>query len=198
MKKISIKEIFSDDEKIKKAKVKSIKKDSKDNRMARLAKSLEQKNEIYKNPKDAEKNINEESVKKEFERFRKIAKIDENTGYGMNTHPQGGLSNLNAQMNNSTINTSVNSFFEPIPGKTVNTFLDNPNMFIADKNHNPNYTYLQPAEALRLSISRVLTSGAPVGDMGFYDEVNWNLNRLGFFSKSPLDIKQAILKMIKD
>jgi hypothetical protein len=43
-----------------------------------------------------------------------------------------------------------------------------------------------------------LTSGAPIAEMSFYDEVNWNLNNLGFDSKLPLDIKQTIFKMIKD
>lgn len=196
MKKLSIKEIFSEEEKLDSKPIEADNTNSQDKRMAELAKALDLKGEVYKEEK--QRPINENKIKKEFDRFRKVAKIDEALGNVAQTHPQGGLSNLNAQMNNSTLNTSVNSFMQTIPGKTVNTFLDNPNMTIADKNHNPNYTYLQPAEALRLSISRVLSSGAPVGDMGFYDEVNWNLNRLGFFSKSPLDIKQAILKMIKD
>jgi hypothetical protein len=30
----------------------------------------------------------------------------------------------------------------------------------------------------------------------FYDEINWNLEKLGFPAKSPLDIKQALLKML--
>lgn len=196
MEKLSIKDIFTHDESDQKPETEVVKENSKDSRIARLAKALDQKNEVYKGPEDLAKNVSQESVNKEIERFRKIAKLDE-AGNAMNTHPQGGLSNLNTAQNSSTINTSVNTFMADMPGKSVNTFLENPNLYLADKNHNPNYTYLKPSEALRLSIIRTLNSGAPVGKMGFYEEVNWNLNNLGFDSKSPLDIKQMLLKIVQ-
>lgn len=195
MEKLSIKDIFTHDESDQKPETEVVKENSKDSRMARLAKALDQKNEVYKGPEDLAKNVSQESVN-EIERFRKIAKLDE-AGNVMNTHPQGGLSNLNTAQNSSTINTSVSTFMGDMPGKSVNTFLENPNLYLADKNHNPNYTYLKPSEALRLSIIRTLNSGAPVGKMGFYEEVNWNLNNLGFDSKSPLDIKQMLLKIVQ-
>jgi hypothetical protein len=55
---------------------------------------------------------------------------------------------------------------------------------------------LKPEEALKIAIERVLSSGAPVNNISLYDEVNWNLQKLGFDAKLPIDIKNAILKMI--
>lgn len=193
MEKLSIKDIFTNDEPESNPAKQSVSENRKDKRMNRLSKALDQKNEVYKSPEDAP-DVNHQNVNKEYARFREIAKLDE-AGNVMNTHPQGGLSNLNAAQTNSTINTSVSNFMGDMPGKTVNSFLENPNLYLADKNHNPNYTYLRPSEALRLSIIRTLNSGAPVGKMGFYEEVNWNLNNLGFDSKAPLDIKQMMLKI---
>lgn len=55
---------------------------------------------------------------------------------------------------------------------------------------------LQPDEAIELAITRTLKSGSPVKDMGFYDEINWHLQTLGFPAKNALDIKNVILKMM--
>lgn len=197
MEKLSIKDIFSNDEQEAASETSKLNENSKDKRMAELAMALEQKNEIYKESDNRKERADQKLIEKERERFRKVCKMDESLGNVGNTHPQGGLSNLNAAQNNSTINTSVNSFMGDMPGKTVNTFLENPNLYLANKTHNPNYTYLRPSEALRLSIIRTLNSGAPVAKMGFYEEVNWNLNNLGFDSKSPLDIKQMLLKIVQ-
>lgn len=193
MKKLSIKDIFSSDETPKMP----LGENAKTSRMARLSKAMESSKEAYKSEEDLVSKVNPETVKKEFDRLKQIARIEENAGNVGQTHPQGGLSNLNAGQNNNLINTSVNSFMGDMPGKTVNTFLENPNLYLANKNHNPNYTYLRPSEALRLAIVRTLNSGAPVGKMGFYEEVNWNLNNLGFDSKSPLDIKQMVMKIVQ-
>jgi len=194
MEKITIKNIFCDND--GETKPESINENKQDKRIKDLAKRLDAKNEVYKTSDELISDVSPEQVQKEFDRFKKIARIDEaNVAL---THPQGGLNKMGPGFNNPTVGTSVASFMGDMPGKTVNTFLENPNLYLANKNYNPNYTYLQPNEALRLSISRTLTSGAPVAEMSFYDEVNWNLNNLGFDSKSPLDIKQTILKMIKD
>lgn len=187
MEKFTIKDIFSNDDF-------ENKDNSKDQRMIDLNNALDEKKEIYL--KENKKKINETALDNEIKRFKKVAKLDE--ANVAKTHPQGGLYKSGPGLNNTTIGTSVATFMGDMPGKTVNTFLENPNLYLANKNYNPNYTYLQPNEALRLSISRALNSGAPVAEMSFYDEVNWNLNNLGFDSKSPLDIKQTILKMIKD
>lgn len=52
-------------------------------------------------------------------------------------------------------------------------------------------------EAFEISIKRVLESGAPINNIGFYDEINWNLQRMGHASKNPLDIKSAINDLLK-
>lgn len=189
MEKFTIKDIFSNEEN---ENINEI--SEQDQRIKDLAQALDQKGEVYL--KENKKEINKELLSKEKDRLKKVAKLDEaNVAL---THPQGGLNKLGPGLNNPTIGTTVATFMGDMPGKTVNTFLENPNLYLANKNYNPNYTYLQPNEALRLSISRTLTSGAPISEMSFYDEVNWNLNNLGFDSKSPLDIKQCIFKMIKD
>jgi len=56
---------------------------------------------------------------------------------------------------------------------------------------------LQPEEGFELAIKRALKSGAPVKDMGFYDEVNWHLMSLGFPAKNSIDIKDALLKILE-
>ena len=82
-------------------------------------------------------------------------------------------------------------------GATVNTFIPNtPEQSV--KMYNPNYTYLQSNEALSLGVKRAIESGAPINNLGFYEEVNWHLNNMGFNSRQPLDIKTMLKKMIND
>lgn len=82
-------------------------------------------------------------------------------------------------------------------GETVNNFIEKTTAMPKLGQYNPNYTFLQPHEALDLAIKRVLGSGAPINNLSFYDEINNNMNKMGFTSKSPLDIKSAISNMIK-
>lgn len=56
---------------------------------------------------------------------------------------------------------------------------------------------LKPEEGLKIAIERVLSSGAPINNISFYDEINWHLSKLGFPSKGPLEIKQALIKMVE-
>jgi hypothetical protein len=142
-------------------------------RMQELLKSFENKNEIIREVKETI--VDESKVLQEAERLKELARVDE--------------WNSNSQF-------AGTAQFNPGAGQTVNTFL--PNFSQNNFKHNPNYTYLQPGEALTLAIKRTLESGAPVKDMGFYEEVNWNLNNMGFDSKLPLDIKNALGKMLKD
>jgi hypothetical protein len=153
-------------------------------RMKKLVESFDNKNEVIKETKIS--NVSEKAIKKESERLKKIANIpnseivEENTtGYQRNAPP----------------------YVQGI-GQTVNTFISQSEikgMPVTKQIHyNPKFTYLQPAEALKVSIERVLNSGAPINNMSFYEEVNWNLENMGFMPKSPLDIKNAILKMLKD
>lgn len=155
-------------------------------RIKQLVSSFEQKNEVIK--EDIKKEADETVIKEEAERLKEIARIDEWTS--------------NSQ---STGYFAAKSPYLAGNGQTVNTFLpqgseNNSNNVVPDGNklYNPNYTYLQPSEALKVAIKRGIQSGAPVNDMGFYEEVNWNLNNMGFPAKSALDIKNAISKMIVD
>lgn len=166
-----------------------------ENRMIELMKSFEQKNEIIK---EKTKTVNIDKLEEEKKRLKKVAKLDE--ANQMNYW----VGNMPMNMGTNTINTAFDPKNLP-PGQTINTIFSNnstlknqsfnPN---SNKPYNPNYSYLQPAEATRLAISRTLNSGAPVNDLGFYEEVNRELNILGFNAKSPLDIKQTLLSMIKD
>lgn len=142
--------------------------------MKRLSKSFDEKNEVIKESTEV---IPDETVlKAEADRLKEIARLNE-----------WGMAGLSSASQYSANVPTVQGF-----GQTVNTFNGN-----NEKKYNPNYTFLQPAEALNLALTRTLESGAPVNNLGFYDEVNWNLNNMGFLSKQPLDIKNAILKMIK-
>ncbi len=191
-KKITIKDIISED--LENEIVDNTEKPK--DRMVELMESFEQKDEIIK---EKTKKVDSKKLDKELSRLKKISgRIDEANQLNYYT------GNVPAVMNNNSINTAFNKN-NMTPGQTINTaFANNQPMANNSFNpnsigpHNPNYSYLQPVEAVRLAISRTLNSGAPVNDLGFYEEVNRELNILGFNAKSPLDIKQTILKMIKD
>ena len=78
-------------------------------------------------------------------------------------------------------------------GKTVNTFL--PGMDTQHYGASANLTF---SEGLHIAIKRAIKSGAPVNNMDFYQETNWNLNNMGFDSAQPIDIKETLKKMLKD
>lgn len=56
---------------------------------------------------------------------------------------------------------------------------------------------IKPKEALELAIQRTLESGAPINNIGFYDEVNLNLQKLGAEAVQPIAIKEAVSNLIK-
>lgn len=149
-------------------------KNTETGRMQELLKSFNNKNEVIKEEKEI--TVDEGKILEESERLKELARIDE---WASNNQFATGTAQFN-----------------PGFGQTVNTFLPNNNQ--NNFKYNPNYTYLQPSEALSLAIKRTIESGAPVKDMGFYEEVNWNLNNMGFDSKLPLDIKNAVAKLAKD
>jgi len=145
-------------------------------RMKQLVKSFEQKNEILK--ENSENLVDESAILKEADRLKQIARVDEWIDNNKNTPIHGGVG--------ATVNTFI-----------PNTLPTNQNQPGAiNKTYNPNYTYLQPNEALQLCIRRALESGAPVNNLGFYEEINWNLNNMGFNARMPIDIKDAVKKMI--
>ena len=140
-------------------------------RMQRLVKSFEEKNEILKESKEV--TFNENAILKESGRLKEIARIDE-------------------WIANTKINQNVTG-----QDVTVNTFM--PSSEDANvKMYNPNYTYLQSNEALSLAVKRAIESGAPINNLGFYEEVNWHLNNMGFNARQPLDIKTVLKKIIND
>ena len=189
--KLSIKDLYSDE--IECLIVETTQ--SQTNRMIELIESFEKKDEIIKEKTTI---VDIEKLEEEKKRLKEIARLEE-TNY-MNYH----AGNVPSMMGTNTINTAFDPKKLP-PGQTINTMFANSGVF-NNKNlnpntnqpYNPNYTYLQPTEAARLAISRTLNSGAPINNLGFYDEINRELNLLGFNAKSPLDIKNILLSMIKD
>jgi len=149
------------------------------NRMKELVKSFSEKHEIIKESQDNK--VNPDAVLKEAGRLKEIARIDEWIS--------------NPTVNQTTSHATGNRVGH---GETVNTFMPDTAAQQNVKMYNPNFTYLQPGEALRLCIKRTIESGAPINNLGFYEEVNWNLNNMGFNSRLPIDIKNAIKKMIND
>lgn len=143
-------------------------------RMRELVKLYTQKDEIFKKTEDS----STKDLSAEYKRLSELA---------------GGK--LNADFKEGYVQNSTP--FEMGAGsvRTVNTIAN-------DMYGNPTTAYqpirqpLQPDEAVELAITRSLKSGAPVKDMGFYDEVNWHLQTLGFPAKNALDIKNIILKMM--
>lgn len=163
-------------------------------RMVQLIKSYEQKDEIVKESNS--KIIDQEKIKEETERLKHLSvhRTDEAfSGLG------GINSNMVSGMGIGQISSVNNNMHIKAQGETVNSFVHNNNQNPnSTKLHNPAFAYLQPAEALRVAIERTLNSGSPINNLGFYEEVNWNLNNMGFPAKLPLDIKQATLNLTKD
>lgn len=152
-------------------------------RMRRLTQSFEQKGEIFKEEREE---TNAEKLREEFKRLSALASGKETAalkesqdGNFMGGGEQGTRYNGSGQLK------SVNSI--------VDNFYGNQNQY---KGAQGNSIALRDNEGLEISIKRTLNSGAPISDISFYDEVNWNLAQLGFPSKLPQDIKTAILKMM--
>jgi hypothetical protein len=139
-------------------------------RMKKLVKSFEEKNEIIKESTDNK--VDEGAILKEAGRLKEIARIDE-----WISSPK--MNNVAGQ------GVTVNSFMPKTEESNV-------------KMYNPNYTYLQSSEALQLAIKRAIESGAPINNLGFYEEINWHLNNMGFNARQPLDIKATLKKMVND
>jgi len=185
--KISIKDIFDSSKNLVNPEENSVEETPVlENRMIQLSKALEQKDIVLKNEKSKE--VNQTKVNQEMERFKEVAKLNETWGTSVNKF-NGQIPNQFMQAKHAVLGQ----------GQTVNTFMsnNNPNPN-ANTVHNPNFTYLSDAEALRLAISRALNSGAPVNNLGFYEEVNQTLNSLGFLAKPPIAIKEMVIKLINN
>ncbi len=181
--KISIKDIFDSEKNMENSQELPIEETPvQENRMIKISKALEQKGVVLK--ETIEKSVDQKKMNQELKRIKQVARINE---WGSVNNFDGTIPFL--------MNKNTNSIGA---GQTVNTFMNvdntNPN---SNKIHNPNYTYLSEAEALRLAISRALNSGDPtVHKLGFYEEINQTLNGLGFNARSPIDIKEMVLKMM--
>lgn len=148
---------------------------SEKDRMQELVKMFSKKDEVFISEDD--KKVAKENLQKEYLRLQNLA-----SGKANSTFKENYMASNDWGLGGKQ-------------GRTVNSIIDQmyDNPAIA---YNPIRQPLQADEALTLSIQRTLKSGAPVQDMGFYDEVNWQLMSLGFPAKNSLDIKNALLKMI--
>jgi hypothetical protein len=148
------------------------KDDSQLKRMKELNETFQKRGEFIKEKED--KKINKEKLQEESERLKKLS----------------GHRNILKEYGNDGI--PFMGMKQAGQGETVNTFLPT----IPDSARNNSFSYIKPEEALVIAIKRSVESGTPINDMGFYDEVNWILNNLGFDSKSAVDIKSAMIKII--
>jgi hypothetical protein len=147
------------------------KKNSQIERMKQLNETYQKRGEFIK--EETNKTIDENRLNEESERLKKLSNHRLIKEYGNDGIPFMGMKQAGQ-------------------GETVNTFLPT----IPDSARNSSFSYIKPEEALEISIKRAIESGTPVNNMGFYDEVNWILNNLGFDSKNPVDIKTALIKIV--
>jgi len=159
-----------------------MKNKSEKQRMEELLEGFQQKGEILK--KEEESNINEKALEETYKKlqrnaFQKDEQINE-VGYSSNGRQYAG---------------SV--------GETVNSILDTKDdikytKFGMGADKMPAVqSGLNPKEALEIAIKRTIESGDPVNNIAFYDEINWNLAKMGFNPKSAMDIKSAMSDMMK-
>jgi hypothetical protein len=148
------------------------KKDSQLERMKQLNETFQKRGEFIKDKEV--KNINENKLKEETDRLKKLT------------------SHRNVLKEHGNDGIPFMGISQAGQGQTVNTFLPT----IADAAKNTSFSYIKPEEALEIAIKRAIESGTPINNMSFYEEVNWILNNLGFDSKSAVDIKTAMIKII--
>ena len=143
------------------------------NRMIDLVKLYEKKNEIFS--KDS-RHINNDSLTKEYGRLKDLTSDSRNADFKENYNNSSSYDNGGQGM-------SVNSIAQ-------NTYNNPAVSFGAIRQP------LKTEEAFDIAIRRSVDSGAPVNNMGFYEEVNWHLAQLGFASRSPLDIKTKLISLL--
>jgi len=169
--------------------------DKKFNKYSKLAKKLDNKNIVLKSDK---KPVDKEKLSEEFKRFSKINKrVSERLNEGAfdaGSGTESGRIGSTPQSYATGFNPKAGQSHYMGYGKTVNTFIPQ----ISQDGMMKSAAYLQPKEALNLAIRRTLDSGAPVNNLDFYGEVNWNLNNMGFDVKQAIDIKEALKKMLKE
>jgi hypothetical protein len=145
--------------------------DSQIERMKQLNETFQKRGEFIK--ESSVKKIDEKKLQLEAEKLKKLSRHRLLNEFGNDGIPFLGMKQAGQ-------------------GETVNTFLPT----IPDSARGTAHSYITSEEALEISIKRAVKSGTPINNMGFYDEVNWNLNNLGFDSKLPVDIKNCMIKII--
>lgn len=152
-------------------------------RMRKLSQSFDEKGEIFKEDREP---TNSEKINEEFKRLSELATGEKTSA--IQEAQQGSV------MGGSEAGGGYHGVNQ---GRSVTSIIDNmysnPTQYQGAKGNN---IALKDGEALDVAIKRTLASGAPVNNIAFYDEVNWNLAQFGFASKLPQDIKTAILKMM--
>ena len=147
-------------------------------RMLTIMHSLEQSKEIYKTD---DRKVDENKMNEEVKVIKELLADDTNSDFRNENYFVAG--NLNTGGRGTTVNTIVDSY------------VDNSALHPAAKSASSG---LQPAEALSVAIDRSLKSGKPINNMGFYDEVNLNLSRIGFPAISAEAIKEYIFKKVSE
>ena len=149
--------------------------EKKDKRIKELVKKMSSKDISLK--ESVENNLGNQDLEEQSNRFKKLASYDKSADF-------------------STNSSIINEI-----GQTVNTMTGINNIAYNNKygfsDNNMISANVTAKESLEISIKRTLDSGAPINNIGFYDEVNWNLEKMGYDSKSPIDIKKAINDIMK-
>lgn len=152
--------------------------DNKDKRMKDLVGKMSQKDIVIK--EDVDKEVDNAALKEQSERFKKLSLYTENLNFSNSSPMVGG------------VGETVNSIVDTSDGTSYNTY------GFTDSTAKPAVNSgVTAKEALELSIKRTIESGAPINNIGFYDEINWNLEKMGYPAKLPLDIKEALNDMLK-
>jgi hypothetical protein len=147
---------------------KNKKVDSQLERMKQLNETFQKRGEFIK--EETDKKVDEKKLNEESERLKKLSGHRLINEYGNDGFALQGMN-------------------QAAHGNTVTTFI--PTMGTQSA-----ASYIKPEEALDIAVKRAIESGAPINNMGFYDEVNWHLNKLGFDSKQPIDIKNVLIKIV--
>jgi len=150
-----------------------------DQRMLDIIKKMSQSGVAMR---DEEETLSEnKNLKGHSERFKRVSTynpLEENLAFTSKSPMTGG------------VGETVNSMIDTADGSSYSKLGDNTAMPAVNAG-------VTAKEALELSIKRTMDSGAPINSIGFYDEINWNLEKMGYPSKLPLDVKSALNDMLK-
>ena len=134
----------------------------------------------FKENKMAEKRqetLSEQKLRKEYEKMKKAA-----------NHIPGKEDRLEESQYGSPASPGMGK------GRSVNSLVDDYAQRFGSVESQA--TAISSSEALDISMKRTMESGAPINNMGFYDEINWHMKRLGQPSVLPIAIKEAMTKLL--